>query len=100
MASSRYRLLCQRNEQTQSRCPVTESPSRSLPRRLYFDTDSPPEDLFQNRFAPGDYILKQSLRGERLFHPPSQKKPPRGGGFFLRGMVLLKFHFIKKKKIY
>src|SRR6218665_586445 len=65
-----------------SRCPVTESPPRSLP----------PETLFRYRFSPwricfridsppGDYILKQSLRGERLLPPPSKNTLP-GEDFF------------------
>jgi len=31
-----------------------------------------PEDLFQNRFSPGDYILKQSLRGRDIISSPSK----------------------------
>ena len=58
---------------TQAGVPWQSLPPRSLP----------PETLFRYRFSPrricfgidsppGDYILKQSLRGEKLFHPPSK----------------------------
>src|SRR6218665_2098587 len=72
------------------RCLVTESPP---PRSL------PPETLFRYRFSPrricfgidsppGDYILKQSLRGGRnYFIPPRNKLSP--GGEFISTRVRL-----------
>ena len=55
---------------------MTESSSRNLPRRLYFDKILPPEDLFQNRLTPGDYILKQSLRARDYFIPRNKLSSP------------------------
>src|SRR6218665_3431474 len=65
-----------------SRCPVTESPPRSLPRRLYFDTDSPPEDLFQNRFAPRRLYSKPKSPGGETISSPVEINSPRRRVYF------------------
>src|SRR6218665_1466843 len=61
------------------------SPLEVSHRRLYFDTDSPPVDLFQNRFAPRRLYSKTVSGGRDYFIPRRNKLSP-GGRLFSRGV--------------
>src|SRR6218665_537937 len=59
------------------------SPLKLSPRRLYFDTDSPPGGSVSEYIRPpGDYILKQSLRGRENISSPVEINSPPGECLF------------------
>src|SRR6218665_2367364 len=70
-------------------------PLKLSPRRLYISVHIlPPEDLFQNRFSPGDYILKQSLRGRELISSPVEINSPPGEFLFRHDLGYCHITFI------
>src|SRR6218665_1311649 len=88
-------MIENQNVPTSIRCLATDSPPINLspvtlfryrfsPRRIFFRIDSP----------PGDYILKQSLRGEKLFHPPLEINSPPGESLFRRELGYSRIAFI------
>src|SRR6218665_3764263 len=63
-------------------------PLKLFPRRLYYDTYSPREDLFQNRFAPRRLYSKTMSPEERGYFILRRNKLSLGGVFISTGVRL------------
>src|SRR6218665_1948778 len=70
------------------------SPLEVSPRRLYFDTDSPPEDLFQNRFVPRRLYSKTKSSGGETISSPLEINSPPGESLFRRELGYSRIAFI------
>ena len=72
--------LCLRPVSHDRVCPLKVSP-----RRLYFETDSPPETLFRNRFSPRRLYSETKSPGGREYFIPRRNKVSPGETLFQQG---------------